>query len=91
MEKKAELDSGEVLYKAIDPLRRSSSASDCIHALTDIRSGGRLYYNELVRQGDSASHFVGADHDWIFEALGLGCYPIWYREYNGWRFNCPQR
>jgi hypothetical protein len=105
LRRKARLDNGEMLYKAIDPLVRSSSAGDCIHALTDLdRARSRLYYNEIIRFGDSASHFVVfrlhvegniidgcSRHDWIREALGLSCYPIWYREFNGWRFSFPQR
>jgi hypothetical protein len=105
LRRKVKLDNGEMLYKAIDRLSRSSSDSDCIHALTDLdRARGRLYYTEIVRYGDSASHFVVfrlhvegniidgcRRHDWIQEALGLSCYPIWYREYNGWRYSFPRR
>jgi hypothetical protein len=97
MRQKARLESGEVKYKAIDPTcgPRAKSISNCIHAITDLDPNrGRLYYSELRRFGEQASHFAayrllqseqvinqGEDLSWIEERLGLDQYPIVNRPY----------
>jgi hypothetical protein len=90
--RKAELDSGVVKYKCVDPNfgPRARYISDCIHGISDLDpENGRLYYWELRRFGEAASHWlayqlvhrgrrVDLDEpvDWINEGLGLHCYPI---------------
>jgi hypothetical protein len=93
--RKAELESGAVKYKAIDPNRgpRVHSVSDCIHGVTDIDPDyDRSYYREVRRFGEAAGHWVayqlvtrgrfvnlGEDLDWINHQLGLYRYPIVHR------------
>jgi hypothetical protein len=97
MRQKARLESGQVKYKAIDPTfgPRAQYISNCIHAITDLDPNrGRLYYSELRRNGEEASHFAasrllqsegvvnrGQDLGWIEERLGLDRYPIVDRPY----------
>ena len=97
MRQKARLESGQVKYKAIVPNcgPRVQSVSNCIHAITDLDPNrGRLYYSELRRFGEQASHFAayrllqseqvvnrGEDLGWIEERLGLDQYPIVNRPY----------
>ncbi|HEY8504852.1 MAG TPA: hypothetical protein VIL46_09740 [Gemmataceae bacterium] len=91
MEQVARLESGRVLYKAIDPDigRRHENISDCIHAITDIDVyTRRTYYSEWLRFGDDASQFIVTNlvergridpcvtHPWVASALGLDAYPI---------------
>lgn len=92
VERKAELESGAVRYKAIDPNfgPRARSMSDCIHGLSDIDpENGRLYYTETRRFGEAASHWLAYQFitrgqrvnlnenlDWLNERLGLDNYPI---------------
>jgi hypothetical protein len=92
LERKAELESGAVRYKAIDPTfgPRAASTSDCIHGISDIDpENGRLYYLETRRFGEAASHWLAYQFitrgqrinlsenlDWLNERLGLDSYPI---------------
>jgi hypothetical protein len=93
--RKAELESGSVKYKAIDPNfgARAYSVSDCIHGITDIDPDyDRSYYREVRRFGEAASHWLayqfvtrgrfinlGENLDWINQRLGLDNYPIVHR------------
>jgi hypothetical protein len=93
--RKAELESGAVKYKGIDPNfgPRVPYVSNCIHGITDIDPEfGRLYYLELRRFGEAASHWAAhqfvfrgrrinpdEDLDWINQRLGLDNYPIVHR------------
>jgi hypothetical protein len=93
--RKAELESGAVKYKASDPNfgPRVAYISNCIHAITDIDPDyGRLYYLELRRFGEAASHWAAhqlvfrgrrinpdEDLDWLNQRLGLDEYPIVHR------------
>jgi hypothetical protein len=95
VEQKARLESGIVKYKAVDPNfgPRVPYVSNCIHAITDLDPEfGRLYYLELRRFGEAASHWaahqfvnrgrrINLDEnlDWITERLGLDNYPIVHR------------
>jgi hypothetical protein len=95
LERKAELASGCVKYKAIDPNfgPRARYVSDCIHAITDIDPEyDRSYYREVRRFGEAASHWLayqfvsrgrfinlGENLDWINQRLGLCNYPIVHR------------
>jgi hypothetical protein len=95
LERKAQLESGSVKYKAIDPNfgPRVHYVSDCIHAVTDLDPDfDRSYYREVRRFGEAASHWVayqfvyrgrrvnlGENLDWINERLGLDNYPIIHR------------
>jgi len=98
LRQKAKLEGGEVKYKAIDPEigPRVETVANCIHAITDLDPSGRgrLYYWELQRFGESASHFVAHqiatrfgrteaywDRDWIQQRLGIGGYPIVWRPF----------
>jgi hypothetical protein len=95
LERKAELESGRVQYKAIDPNfgPRVHYVSDCIHAISDLDTDyDRSYYREVRRFGEAASHWVayqfvyrgrritlGENLDWINQRLGLNNYPITHR------------
>jgi len=95
IERKAELESGAVRYKAVDPSfgTRAATISDCIHGISDIDpENGRLYYLETRRFGEAASHWLGYQFvtrgqrvnlsenlDWLNERLGLDNYPIVHR------------
>ena len=87
----ARLNSGSVLYKAVDPDSgpRSTYISNCIHAVTDLdglsRRGG---YDEIRNHGFSASQYIAGvlirsgkvdssvTHEWVTDALEINCYPI---------------
>lgn len=85
-------ESGEFLYRAIDPPRRDSIESDCIHAVTDIdRKDSRLRYL-VLRSGDAVTRkFVrilrdqgnlslpSEDVSWLNTVLGLDRYGVWHR------------
>ena len=95
LERKAQLESGAVKYKAIDPNfgPRVHYVSDCIHGITDFDPDyDRSYYREVRRFGEAASHWVayqfvqrgqrvnlGENLDWINHRLGLDNYPIIHR------------
>jgi hypothetical protein len=95
LDRKAELESGSVRYKAIDPNLgpRARYVSDCIHAITDLDPDyDRSYYREVRRFGEAASHWVayqfvtrgrfvnlGENLDWIEQQLGLEHFPIVHR------------
>jgi hypothetical protein len=95
LERKAQLESGAVKYKAIDPNFGPGvhRVSDCIHGITDIDPDyDRSYYREVRRFGEAASHWVAyqlvtrgrlvnlnEDLDWINQRLGLDKYPIVHR------------
>jgi hypothetical protein len=95
VEQRARLESGVVKYKAIDPNvgPRVPYVANCIHAITDLDPEfGRLYYLELRRFGEAASHWAAhqfvfrgrrihpdEDLDWINQRLGLDNYPIVHR------------
>jgi hypothetical protein len=95
LERKAELESGAVRYKAVDPNfgPGARSVSDCIHGISDLDPDyDRSYYRELRRFGEAASHWLayqfvyrgrlinlGEDLDWINQQLGLDRYPIVHR------------
>jgi hypothetical protein len=95
LEQKCRLESGVVKYKTIDPNvgPRVRYVSNCIHAVSDLDpEHGRLYYLELRRFGEAASHWLahqlvfrgqyinlGDNLDWINHQLGLDRYPIVHR------------
>lgn len=85
------LNSGCVMYKAIDPDHgpRSTYISNCIHAVTDLDGLTRRgNYDELRNNGFPASEYLAGvlirsgkvdssvTHEWVAEALGLNCYRI---------------
>jgi len=83
----ARLNSGRVLYKAVDPdhFPQASYVCDCIHAVTDLDGVGRrgMLYDERRAFGIAASHNLArimyasqrldtsTTHDWLLEALEL--------------------
>jgi hypothetical protein len=93
MMQKARLESGQVLYQAIDSLRPPERVSDCIHSLTDMdRQHGRSAY-PLNRFGDdAAAGFVrvikerggavpeGEFVELAYQALDLRCYSVMRRD-----------
>jgi hypothetical protein len=85
------LNSGSVLYKAVDPDYGSPATyiSNCIHAVTDLDGLARRgNYDEIRNNGFAASQYLagvlirsgkvdsGVTHEWVAEALGLNCYRI---------------
>jgi hypothetical protein len=86
----AELQSGQVRYKANDMGHRSDKVSNCIHAVSSITEGLRVRIGS-PGWGETASFIVlgklrpwivnGAQlHPWVGTALGLDDYPLIYRE-----------
>jgi hypothetical protein len=84
------LDSGQVLYKANDFGFATNRVSNCIHAVTGILDGHHAHVT-VVSWGETASYFIvqefsprilepGRTHRWVASALGLGAYPIIYRQ-----------
>src|SRR5262249_47338964 len=66
-EHKCRLESGVMLYKTIDPNigPRVRYVSNCIHGVSDLDpEHGRLYYLELRRFGEAASHWLA--HQLVF-------------------------
>jgi hypothetical protein len=87
----ARLNSGRVLYKAVDPDYGSGSTyiSNCIHAITDLDGLTRRgNYDEIRNHGFAASQYLAGvlirsgkvdssvTHEWVAEALGLNKYCI---------------
>jgi hypothetical protein len=84
------LESGSVLYRAIDPVFYSPGISECIHAVSDIdRTRSRLYYEETARFGNIAARHIArtwvrsgwawptcADLGWLERALCLDQLPL---------------
>jgi hypothetical protein len=84
------LESGIVRYKAADAGYFCDRVSNCIHAISCIADGPRLYVPSPY-WGESASyHIVGRlqpwilcaspAYDWIVYRLGLNAYPLIYRD-----------
>ena len=83
------LESGQVLYKAIDLGYPEDRVSNCIHALGDVVEGYRPHLTPLS-WGETASYAIlirlmpwildpCTVHTWVSTALGLNAYPIVYR------------
>jgi hypothetical protein len=87
----ARLNSGKVLYKAIDPDYgpQATYIFDCIHAVTDMDGPARRSnYDEMRRFGFAASAYLtgvmaranrldtSVTHQWVAEALDLNKYCI---------------
>ncbi|MBA4015811.1 MAG: hypothetical protein C0483_01345 [Pirellula sp.] len=90
----ARLNSGRVLYKAVDPDAgpRSTYISNCIHAVTDLDGlARRSGYSEIRNNGFDASANLArvmtgsgrvdwtVTHDWLIDALDLTKYRIQQR------------
>jgi hypothetical protein len=96
---KAFLDSDAIGYQCVDGIgeaARKANGCNCFHALSDMdpQFDRRLY--PLRYFGDDATLNIvgqiherpilirpGQTHDWLIEALGLDCYPIVRRHYEG--------
>jgi hypothetical protein len=97
---KAFLDADAVGYQAIDTVgeaARKGNGCDCFHALSDMdplfdrRRYPLRYYGDkatfnIVRQVHERPLLIcpRQTHDWLIPALGLDCYPIVRRQYEGW-------
>jgi hypothetical protein len=86
------LESGNVLYKAIDAGYSTDSVSNCIHAVSSIVDGHRLRVLS-PGWGELAGFYIKErfepwivdeerTYDWVARALGLEKYPITYRDKN---------
>jgi hypothetical protein len=91
MEQKAHLESGEVLYKAVDTPWPAARVTNCIHAIGDLAE-----YSPPIRiagpgWGDPASYYLTLHlspwiinhrqiHEWVYDFLGLRCYCIVRRD-----------
>lgn len=84
------LQSGQVKYKAVDTGYPTSRVSNCIHALGSVAGGYRMRVTSPA-WGETASYAVmmryrkwiineNQKHMWLIPALGLGQYPIVYRD-----------
>jgi hypothetical protein len=80
------LESGRVLYKAIDLKFRPGKATNCIHAISDLDTDNGLLRSGQGR-GDEASYQVvqhlkrwiiapGQTHPWVASRLGLNPHPV---------------
>jgi hypothetical protein len=85
------LQSGRVLYKAIDTGYRPSRVSNCIHAIGSVAGGYRVRVAS-PGWGETASFVLlrrlsrwiideNHTHPWVGTALGLDQYPIIYRDF----------
>lgn len=90
VEQEASLNSGRVLYKAIDRRFRPGIASNCIHAVSDLDIDNGLLHSGQGR-GDAASQQVvqqlnrwiidpGQTHAWVASRLGLTDQPVNQRD-----------
>ena len=81
LKQEARLNSGLVLYKAVDRRFRPGTASNCIHAVADLDMDNGLLHSGQGR-GDAASHQVAQHlnrwiihpeqtHAWVASRLGL--------------------
>jgi hypothetical protein len=91
LRQKALLESGDVLYKADDTMRKPDRVSNCIHAVSSVAEGYRLRVAS-PGWGETASHAImkrfrpwvideDQVHAWVGSALGLDAYPIIYRDW----------
>ncbi len=94
VQQKMRLESGEVKYRAVDPVIRKGDISDCIHAVSDIapdqtrvayiapvffgEAAGRRITNAFYRRGLICP--AREDLGWMEQALGMTCYAICRRE-----------
>ena len=87
----ANLESGQVRYKALDSGRPTDKVSNCIHAVSSLSQGFRLRVAS-PGWGETASYFVlkelkpwicdtGVTHPWVGSALGLDEFCLIYRDY----------
>jgi hypothetical protein len=81
------LESGEVLYKAVDIAYPSARVSNCVHAVSDLVEEVPQRRVLSPGWGEPASHLItremlpwivnpGQTYPWVGEELGLGAYPI---------------
>jgi hypothetical protein len=84
-----ELESGSVLYRAIDSLRRRRDVQHCVHAVTyadpvlksriqPVLQVGEPGTSRLAMRYTRAGAFIGAPvtHDWVIPAIGLDRFPV---------------
>ena len=96
LNRKAQLESGHIRYKANDAGYSSNRVTNCIHAVSTIVEGPRLRVAS-PGWGQSASYFVLKEFEpfiiskspvaWVGSALGLDEYPIIYRDFTNPRSN----
>lgn len=90
LNRKAELESGRVQYKANDFGYRSDRVTNCIHAVSTVVEGPRVRVAS-PGWGESASYAVLKEMEpsivskqpetWVGSSLGLDQYPIIYRDF----------
>jgi hypothetical protein len=91
LRRKANLESGQIDYKANDFGYESDDVTNCIHAISTIVEGPRFRIGS-PGWGETASYYIlkemepwvlqpGCTHPWVGSALGLDQYPIIYRDY----------
>jgi hypothetical protein len=84
------LQSGQVRYKANDVGYPTDCVANCIHAISSLGEGYRLHV-VIPAWGETATYYVQREltpwvldpchtHPWVASALGLGGYPIIYRQ-----------
>jgi hypothetical protein len=84
------LESGQVRYKCFDAGRFCDRVSNCIHAVSSVTGGPRLYV-PAPYHGEMASYDIvrrfepwilcsSPAYDWIVHRLGLDAYPLIYRD-----------
>jgi hypothetical protein len=87
---KARLESGQIFYRAVDPIIDGTCVSDCIHAVSDVDPNRpRLLYPVAPFFGDAAGRRIAhvfrrncltqparEDLRWLEQTLGMACYTI---------------
>jgi hypothetical protein len=85
------LQSGQVRYKAIDSGYPTDKVSNCIHAIASPAGGYRVrvlspWFGEtaswaVLQRYRPFIYDTDQTYDWVYEYLGLRCYPINRRDY----------
>lgn len=85
--RKSELDSGRILYRAIDGIVRQNNISNCIHAVSDADPSRRRAYYPVALYGVPASRHIvrvmyhrgvllSEGHHWLIPRVGLDRFPV---------------
>jgi hypothetical protein len=90
------LESGEILYRAIDGLSRRSNIKNCFHSISDVldRRDSRAYYPlrqngfpvtyDIIKSLRDRGYIInpGQDNTWLDRRLGLDALPIIHRPFD---------
>jgi hypothetical protein len=91
LKQRGQLESGEVLYKAVDTPWPAARVSNCIHAVSDLAEDSPPLRIASSGWGDPASYYVTLHlspwiidyrrtYEWVYDVLGLRSYCIVRRD-----------